>query len=409
MYGIFQKTSKRYYSSNCINFYCVDGRSDVTPVNDKVIMTGKILKKLFITFVVLLIGNIGLLANADQLKVIQQKQRDTHEKINRLKILEKREKNKLYTNQQRLEQASNSLQYSQSQYLTLESQLQKMEKELSVSAAEYTQANMQMCKRIRQVYKNQRKGMFQLIFMAKDMNALLDVVYFERIILKKDYARMVSLKAKAQRLAKMKIEIQSKKTQLAQSIQNINYQQKSIQEAIAQNHNLINKYKTEKKAYEQAERDLARQSANLQSMLSRNKKSDIVASGGAFMRPIGGKITSPFGWRTHPIFNSRTFHSGVDIAGPNRGSIKASNSGKVIYSGWYGGYGKVVIVDHGNVNGKPTTTLYAHMSSIKVGQGQMVNKGDVLGYEGTTGYSTGPHVHFEVRINGKPNNPLNYI
>ena len=127
------------------------------------------------------------------------------------------------------------------------------------------------------------------------------------------------------------------------------------------------------------------------------------------MRPIGGRITSPFGWRTHPIFNSRTFHSGVDIAGPNRGSIRASNSGKVIYSGWYGGYGKVVIVDHGSVNGKPTSTLYAHMSSIKVGQGQLVNKGDVLGYEGSTGYSTGPHVHFEVRINGKPNNPLNYI
>ena len=61
------------------------------------------------------------------------------------------------------------------------------------------------------------------------------------------------------------------------------------------------------------------------------------------------------------------------------------------------------------MNGKPTTTLYAHMSSIKVGQGQFVHKGDVVGYEGTTGYSTGPHVHFEVRINGKPNNPLNYI
>ena len=173
---------------------------------------------------------------------------------------------------------------------------------------------------------------------------------------------------------------------------------------------MINKYKTDRKTYEQAERELARQSASIQSMIARNGgSSNVKVASGGFMRPINGRITSPFGWRTHPIFNSRTFHSGVDIAGPNRGSIYASNSGKVIFSGWYGGYGKVVIVDHGNVGGKPTTTLYAHMSSIKVSQGQTVNKGDVLGYEGTTGYSTGPHVHFEVRINGKPNNPLNYI
>ena len=145
-------------------------------------------------------------------------------------------------------------------------------------------------------------------------------------------------------------------------------------------------------------------------MIARNKGSSTVKiSSTGFMRPISGRITSPFGWRTHPIFNSRTFHSGVDIAGPNRGSIRASNSGKVIYSGWYGGYGKVVILDHGSVNGRPITTLYAHMSSIKVSQGQFVNKGDVVGFEGTTGYSTGPHVHFEVRVNGKPNNPLNYI
>ena len=372
-------------------------------------MLNNFIKKIFIVFIAFIVGNFSLIASADQLKNIQQKQKVTHEKINRLKILEKKEKNKLYSNQQKLEKASNSLRYSKNQYSSLEAQLSKMEKDLAISSAEYMNANRQMRSRIRQVYKHQRKGMFQLIFTAKDMNSLLDVIYFERIILKKDYAKMLTMKAKAQRLARMKAEVQAKKSQLARSIQDINYQQKYIKNAIAQNQSMINKYKNDRKTYEQAERELARQSASLQSMLAKNKGSDVVASSGTFMRPIGGRITSPFGWRTHPIFNSRTFHSGIDIAGPNRGSIKASNSGKVIYSGWYGGYGKVVIVDHGKVNGKPTTTLYAHMSSIRVGQGQLVNKGDVLGYEGTTGYSTGPHVHFEVRINGKPNNPLNYI
>ena len=97
------------------------------------------------------------------------------------------------------------------------------------------------------------------------------------------------------------------------------------------------------------------------------------------------------------------------MAAPNLTPIKASNSGKVIYSGWYGGYGKVVILDHGVVNGKPITTLYAHMNTIKVSNGQYVTKGQVLGLEGTTGYSTGPHCHYEVRVNGQPNNPVSYI
>lgn len=370
----------------------------------------KFIKKIFILFVVLLISNISMISNADQLKTIQQKQKTTHEKIKKLKVLESLEKTKLYKNQQKLEEASTNLQKSKNQYASMESQLLVMERDYKNTVAQFNEANVKMRQRIRQIYKNQRTGMFQLIMTSKDLNSLLDVFYFEKIVLKKDYQKIMEVRAKSQKIALMKKDIENRKIALAQSIQSINSQQKDIKTAISQNQNLINKYKTDRKAYEQAERELARQSASIQSMISRNKGgSDIKVSSTGFSKPIGGRISSPFGWRTHPIFNSKTFHSGVDIAGPNRGNIIASNSGKVIYSGWYGGYGKVVIIDHGTINGKPTTTLYAHMSSINVSQGQFVNKGQVIGYEGSTGYSTGPHVHFEVRINGKPNNPLNYI
>ncbi len=135
----------------------------------------------------------------------------------------------------------------------------------------------------------------------------------------------------------------------------------------------------------------------------------VKVSSTGFIWPIRGPITSPFGYRIHPIFKSRIFHSGIDIGGPNGGAIKASNDGRVIFSGWYGGYGKVVILDHGVINGQPITTLYAHMSSILVSNGQNVTKGQTIGREGSTGYSTGPHCHFEVRVNGKPTNPLSYI
>ena len=172
---------------------------------------------------------------------------------------------------------------------------------------------------------------------------------------------------------------------------------------------MIDKLKSDRIAYQKAEKELAKQSASIGSYINKTTKDTTVQVASGFIKPIQGRITSPFGWRTHPIFNSRSFHSGVDIGGPNLGAIRASNSGKVIYSGWYGGYGKVVILEHGMVNGKPITTLYAHMNSIAVSNGTKVTKGQVIGYEGTTGYSTGPHCHFEVRVNGQPNNPLNYI
>ena len=250
----------------------------------------------------------------------------------------------------------------------------------------------------------------EVLLTSNDINTFLDRIHYQRIILKADYERMDKARSKAREIALLKYSIESRKNRLENSIASINSQQNDIKKAIAKNESMIHKLKTDRIEYEKAEKELAKQSASIESYINKKTTSDssvTVASG--FMRPIQGRITSPFGWRTHPIFNSRSFHSGIDIGGPNLGAIRASNSGKVIYSGWYGGYGKVVILEHGMVNGKPITTLYAHMNSITVSNGTKVQKGQVIGYEGTTGYSTGPHCHFEVRVNGQPNNPLNYI
>ncbi len=341
---------------------------------------------------------------------VSQQRKQTQAKIQQLKLLESAEKNKLYKNQRKLEDTSNDLQNSKNRYSSIASKLNQMEIELSRANTEFTQVDKNLKERIRQVFKAQRTGMFELILSARDLNSLLDVIYFERLIIKNDYKHMMEVKQRAAKLSQMKKDIETQKKLLARSIDDINSQQRDIKKAIAQNQNMINKLKTDRRYYEKTERELARQSENLQTMISKKPQDTTVkVTSSGFIKPIGGKITSPFGWRTHPIFNSRSFHSGVDIGGPNYGNIMASNAGKVIYSGWYGGYGKVVIIDHGTINGNPMTTLYAHMSTIKVKQGDYVKKGQVVGLEGTTGYSTGPHCHFEVRINGKPNNPLNYI
>ena len=339
----------------------------------------------------------------------QNQIKNTREKIKTLKVKEQQEKSKLVRNQQKLENAKSNLVASENKYQTMNSRLLEMEKRYRDATNEFSSTEEMLQRRIRHVYKNQRVGMFDLIFKAKDLSSMLDTIYFERIIIKNDYNSMAALKIKAIKLAKIRDDIVAQKRQLASSMDQIKYQKVQYERSIAQNQNMINKLQNDRAAYERSERELARQSESLQAMLGAYSHSTVKAAVGGFMKPIGGKITSPFGWRTHPIFKSKSFHSGVDIAGPNGGGIKASNSGRVIYTGWYGGYGKVVIIDHGVIAGKPTTTLYAHMSAIKVSNGQNVSKGQVIGLEGTTGYSTGPHCHFEVRINGKPNNPMNYI
>jgi murein DD-endopeptidase MepM/ murein hydrolase activator NlpD len=115
--------------------------------------------------------------------------------------------------------------------------------------------------------------------------------------------------------------------------------------------------------------------------------------------PVGGPVTSGFGMRWGRM------HTGIDIAAGYGTPIMAAKSGTVIGAGWNGGYGQAVIIDHGG----GFSTLYGHQSKIAVSDGQSVNQGQVIGYEGCTGHCTGPHVHFETRVDGSPQNPMNFL
>ncbi len=121
--------------------------------------------------------------------------------------------------------------------------------------------------------------------------------------------------------------------------------------------------------------------------------------------PLVGRLSSGFGPRVHPIFGTRRMHTGLDIGGTAGEPIYAAKAGTVIFAGWRGGYGNAVVIDHGG----GFSTLYAHQSQIGVSAGQLVAIGDVIGYVGSTGWSTGPHLHYELRLNGSPIDPLPYL
>lgn len=133
--------------------------------------------------------------------------------------------------------------------------------------------------------------------------------------------------------------------------------------------------------------------------------SEIDDASGPFVRPVPGPITSPFGPRRHPILDYVKMHTGVDMAAPLGQNIRAAASGRVIHADVYGGYGSTVIIDHG----AGLATLYAHQSRLEVRYGDSVDTGEIIGQAGATGLATGPHLHFEVRLNGRPVDPIPYL
>jgi murein DD-endopeptidase MepM/ murein hydrolase activator NlpD len=141
-------------------------------------------------------------------------------------------------------------------------------------------------------------------------------------------------------------------------------------------------------------------SAQLASRIQSSQSSSPVrVSSSGFIWPVSGPVTSGFGWRWGRM------HEGIDIAVPSGTPVHASASGSVIYAGWLGGYGNLVVIDHGG----GIATAYGHNTSVVVGTGTGVSQGQVIAYSGSTGHSTGPHVHFEVRVNGSAVDPMGYL
>ncbi len=126
---------------------------------------------------------------------------------------------------------------------------------------------------------------------------------------------------------------------------------------------------------------------------------------GVLFRPVPGGVSSGFGYRIHPIYGDRRLHTGWDMNAGCNAAIRAAGEGRVIFSGWRGGYGNAIIIDHGG----GMVTLYAHQNRLDVGYGAPVATGDIIGLIGSTGTSTSCHLHFEVRINGDPVDPTPYL
>ncbi len=263
--------------------------------------------------------------------------------------------------------------------------------------------------RLRSMYKNGNMGIIQVLLGSVNIQDFMSNFKLINELHKSDVQILEELEANRNVVAQQKAELDA----LAQKV-------KSHEASQVEKQKQLEKDKTEvasAKAKIEAENAklhedidaLEAESSRISSELANYDDSDVEYKGsGQFAWPFPGysSISSGYGYRTHPISGDRKFHSGVDLAGPYGKAIVAAEDGKVITAGWNsGGYGNYVIISHGG----GITTLYGHNSSLTVSAGQKVKRGQTIARCGSTGRSTGNHLHFEVRKNGSTRNPMNYI
>ncbi|MBX9689650.1 MAG: peptidoglycan DD-metalloendopeptidase family protein [Candidatus Obscuribacterales bacterium] len=348
----------------------------------------------------------------ERLKEIERKRQEAHERLRLAREKERVALQKLHKIQSALHSTTKVLNSNKHQLAKTETNLVQTETKLRTTTTQEHSMEGQASQRLREMYEGQRLGLLDMLFQVNSLQQLMDLLYYQERVAELDKKLISDLRAKATALSAQKSKLGQQKMQLGDIVSEFAKKALMLNKEKSEQEVVADKLRSQRAFYEAAEHQLSRESNQLEQQIlqmvraSQSKSDKVVTHGsGSLAMPIHAPVTSPFGWRRHPIFGVRKFHTGVDLAGPNHTPVKASDSGNVLYSGWYGGYGKVVIVSHGN----GLATLYAHMSKVNASAGQNVSKGDVVGYEGSTGFSTGPHLHFEVRVDGKPNNPLNYV
>ncbi len=351
---------------------------------------------------------------ADDLRRAQEQQRQTQrqlEEIQRRKAETDRRHRRLTEElrqaEDQLYRLRNDLAYLEVQLTETEKQSQVTEAELKTVEERLDQRTQLLNTRVRVIHELGAVSLLQVLMNATDFRDFVTRFELLKNIVSKDVELFYQVRLARDEVAAKKAQLDDRRARIASYRNQTGEKKKEVEVAVDDVWGKKQAALRDLALLEQQEDQLQAISREweakifeLQARLSFKRVGKL-----AFQWPVRGPITSPYGMRWHPILNKYKGHNGLDVAAPTGRSILAAESGSVIYSGWIEGYGYTVILDHGD----NVSTLYAHSSRLMVRQGQTVAKGAPIALVGSTGWSTGPHLHFEVRLKGVPQNPIEWL
>jgi len=353
----------------------------------------------------------------EQLEQIKEEREETQEKIKEVKKTENQYRNEVNEVEdqllgaleeldglnQRLSEAKSEVDKTTIQLVLKEEELNKIGEELDEKICILND-------RVASIYKNGNGNILAILLKAEDFLDFISKLKLMNLFAQQDTQNVQLIKEKRyatiglkKSITDLREEQKDHKSRVEELVAQAEQKANEIDDLYTDKKNLLFSTTANKNALIQMEKDLEIQEAEVTRILESYLYG--TAPSGKFMWPVAGRINSGFGWRIHPIFGVRRFHTGIDIAARYGTLVKAGDGGEVIRASYSTGYGYYIILYHGG----GFATYYAHLSSIRVSVGQLVDRGQVIGLVGSTGWSTGPHLHFEVRINGNPQNPLGYL
>ena len=326
--------------------------------------------------------------------------------------------------EEQLRQATAELGTIKEQRVAVENDITLNERQLAEAQKRLEGRESVFYKRVRDIYINGRLSYLDVVIGSKDFSDFANRLEVLKRIIDSDITLINEIKKERSEIEAHKQKLEADRAKLVELEKAALAKQAEIEQKKAERNVVLQKAQNDRATAMQAIEELNASSAQVSAMLKERQAARAAAAAAAAQSsggqgasdnwvqgtgqlgwPVSGEITSPYGYRVHPIWGTTIYHSGIDIGIDEGTPVHAADGGVVVWSGWMGGYGYAVVIDHGN----GLSTLYGHNSELAVDEGQSVAKGQVISYAGSTGNSTGPHVHFEVRANGDPVDPMGYL